>query len=151
MKKENISRESILFGIIGLLIGVLLTVFVVTVSVNTNNQTMMRMMGMHTEQNDRMSRSSMSMDGMTNDLKNKSGDEFDKAFLSEMIVHHQGAIDMANLVLQKSTRPELRSLANDIIAAQTKEINQMKAWQQAWGYTTTQSSSDDSMMGGMHH
>jgi uncharacterized protein (DUF305 family) len=56
---------------------------------------------------------------------------------------------MANLVLQKSSRPELRQLANDIIAAQTKEINQMKTWQQQWGYTTS-SSSDDSV-GGMHN
>ena len=144
-------KESILYCVVGLFIGVLLTAFVATVSVNTNNQTMMRMMGMHTDQNNNNSTggSSMSMEDMTNDLKNKSGDEFDKAFLAEMIVHHQGAIDMANLVLQKSNRPELRSLANDIIAAQTKEINQMKMWQTQWGYTT--SSSSDSSMSGMHH
>jgi uncharacterized protein (DUF305 family) len=150
MKKDEVMKQSVLYGVIGLLVGVLLTVFVAAVSVNTNNQTMMKMMGMHTDQNDNTtSGSSMSMDDMTSDLKNKTGDEFDKAFLAEMIIHHQGAIDMANLVLQKSTRPELRSLANDIIAAQTKEINQMKTWQQQWGYTT--SSSSDNSMGGMHH
>lgn len=138
-------KESILYGVIGLLVGVLLAVFVATVSVNTNNQTMMRMMGM----NQMMDDSSMSMDDMTNELKNKSGEEFDKAFLAQMIIHHQGAIDMANLVLQKSTKPELRNLANEIITAQTKEINQMKVWQQQWGYPVS-SSSDDSM-GGMHN
>lgn len=124
-------KESVLYGVIGLLVGVLLAVFVATISVNTQNQTMMRMMGMNTGN---MSGSSMSMEDMTNELKNKSGDEFDKAFLEQMIVHHQGAIDMANLVLQKSSKPELKQLANDIIAAQTKEINQMKEWQQQWGY-----------------
>lgn len=150
MKKDEINKQSILYGIIGLLIGVLLAVFVASISVNNNNQTIMRMMGMNTNQNSSgaMRDSSMSMDDMTNELKSKTGDEFDKAFLAEMIVHHQGAIDMANLVLQKSTRPELRSLANDIITAQTKEINQMKTWQQQWGYPVS-SSSDDSM-GGMH-
>lgn len=137
-------KESILYGVIGLLVGVLLTVFVATVSVNTNNQSMMRMMGMNT--NSMMSDSSMSMEDMTNELKNKSGDEFDKAFLAQMIIHHQGAIDMANLVLQKSTRPELRNLANEIIAAQTKEINQMKTWQQQWGYPV----SNTNTSGGMH-
>ncbi len=150
MKKDEVMKQSILYGIIGLLVGILLTVFVATISVNNNNQTMMRVMGMKTNQNSPsvMRDSSMSMDDMTNELKSKTGDEFDKAFLAEMIVHHQGAIDMANLVLQKSTKPELRSLANDIIAAQTKEINQMKIWQQQWGYPVS-SSSDDSM-GGMH-
>jgi uncharacterized protein (DUF305 family) len=150
MNKDEINKQSILYGLIGLLVGVLLAVFVATISVNNNNQTMMRMMGMNTNQNSTgtMSDSSMSMADMTNELKSKTGDEFDKAFLAEMIIHHQGAIDMANLVLQKSTRPELRSLANDIIAAQTKEINQMKTWQQQWGYPVS-SGSDDSM-GGMH-
>lgn len=150
MKKDEVMKQSVLYGVIGLLVGVLLTVFIAAVSVNTNNQTMMRMMGMHTnEQGSSSNGSSMSMDDMTNDLKNKSGDEFDKAFLEEMIIHHQGAIDMANLVLQKSTKPELRNLANDIITAQTKEINQMKTWQQQWGYGT--SSSSDNSMGGMMH
>lgn len=137
-------KESILYGVIGLLVGVLLTVFVATVSVNTNNQTMMKMMGMNT--NSMMSDSSMSMEDMTNELKNKSGDEFDKVFLEQMIIHHQGAIDMANLVLQKSSRPELRKLAEEIITAQTKEINQMKQWQMQWGYATS-----NSTMGGMHN
>lgn len=136
-------KESILYGVIGLLVGVLLTVFVATVSVNTSNQTMMRMMGMNTSM---MDDSSMSMEDMTNELKNKSGSEFDKVFLEQMIIHHQGAIDMANLVLQKSTRPELLKLAEDIIAAQTKEINQMKEWQAQWGYPVS-----DGSTGGMHN
>ncbi len=143
MKENRMKKESILYAVIGLLVGILLTVFVATISVNTNNQTMMRMMGMNINS---MNNSSMSMDNMTNELKNKSGEEFDKAFLTQMIIHHQGAIDMADLVLQKSTRPELRNLANEIIAAQTKEINQMKAWQQQWGYPV----SDSTGSGGMH-
>jgi uncharacterized protein (DUF305 family) len=39
---------------------------------------------------------------------------------------------MAELVLQKSNRPELKQLANEIITAQTKEISQMESWRQEW-------------------
>lgn len=72
------------------------------------------------------------MQGMNAGLVGKTGDEFDKAFLSEMIVHHQGAVEMAQAVLKNSKRPELIKLANDIIAAQTKEIDTMKGWQTQW-------------------
>jgi uncharacterized protein (DUF305 family) len=72
------------------------------------------------------------MADMNTNLKGKTGDEFDKAFLDEMIVHHEGAVDMVALVLKNSSRGELRTLANDIIKAQTKEINEMKTWQAAW-------------------
>lgn len=72
------------------------------------------------------------MDAMTAGLQNKSSDEFDKAFLDEMVIHHQGAIDMAELVLQKSNRSELKQLANEIITAQTKEISQMESWRAEW-------------------
>lgn len=77
----------------------------------------------------------MSMADMMHDmnasLQGKSGDELDKTFLSEMIVHHQGAVDMAKLVLD-SKHPELAKLAQDIITAQEKEISLMKQWQQEW-------------------
>lgn len=72
------------------------------------------------------------MSGMMSGLEGKTGDEFDKAFLSEMIVHHQGAVDMANEVLKTSKRPELLRLAKDIISAQTKEIYMMQNWQKNW-------------------
>ncbi|MBP9752144.1 MAG: DUF305 domain-containing protein [Candidatus Moranbacteria bacterium] len=75
----------------------------------------------------------MAMDGMTDRLKTEEkGDLFDRAFLEEMIVHHKGAVDMAKLVLEKSARPELRKLAEEIIAAQTKEIDDMKGWLGTW-------------------
>jgi uncharacterized protein (DUF305 family) len=72
------------------------------------------------------------MQNMTMGLSGKTGDAFDKEFLAEMIIHHEGAVAMAKQVLATSKRPELLQLANDIIAAQTKEIGMMQAWQKKW-------------------
>lgn len=46
------NKEAILYGIIGLLTGSLITIIVATTSVNNHNGTMMQMMGMHTDSND---------------------------------------------------------------------------------------------------
>lgn len=72
------------------------------------------------------------MDGMMAGLAGKTGDDFDKAFLTGMIAHHEGAVGMAQEVLKTSTRPELKTMAEGIISAQTKEIEQMKAWKTSW-------------------
>lgn len=59
--------------------------------------------------------------------------EYDLRFIDAMIPHHRGAIDMANEALQKSQRPEIKSLAQNIIKAQTREENQlMRKWRKAW-------------------
>lgn len=73
-----------------------------------------------------------SMTGMMSGLAGKSGPEFERAFLEEMIVHHEGAVAMAKKLLEESTRPELVALGNDIITAQTKEIAMMKNWLIEW-------------------
>jgi len=81
--------------------------------------------------NDGSDMSSMMMD-MNAALRGKTGDDFDKAFLSEMIVHHQGAIDMAELALTGAKHQEIKDLSKAIVSAQTKEIAEMKSWQKAW-------------------
>ena len=69
-----------------------------------------------------------SMKTMMNGMNVKPTGKPDKDFVLVMMPHHQGAIDMAKVELQYGTDPELRQLATDIVAAQEKEIAQMKAW-----------------------
>lgn len=133
-------KESILYGIIGLLAGVVITGLTATYSVNNDNQGMMRVMGMHTNANVQgMMDNDMSMGAMTNSLKGKTGDDFDKAFIKQMIDHHQGAIDMAKLAKDNAKHDEVKKLSDDILAAQSKEIDMMQSWQTQWGYKTSSS------------
>lgn len=82
-------------------------------------------------QDDGSAMAGMMMD-MNAALRGKTGDALDKAFLEEMIVHHEGAIEMAELLLAGTKRPELQKLGTAIITAQTSEIEQMKEWRAQW-------------------
>jgi uncharacterized protein (DUF305 family) len=55
----------------------------------------------------------------------------DRDFLAMMIPHHQGAIDMARIVIASGKKPEVKKFAEDIIAHQQAEIDLMKRWLQA--------------------
>ena len=72
------------------------------------------------------------MASMNKNLEGRVGDEFDKAFISEMILHHEGAVEMAELALTNAGHQEIKDLAQAIISAQNKEISDMKAWQTTW-------------------
>lgn len=72
------------------------------------------------------------MHDMNAALEGKTGDEFDRAFLTEMIVHHEGAVVMAEAALRDAKHKEIKDLAGAIISAQNKEIADMKSWLKSW-------------------
>lgn len=137
-------KTEYLYGIIGLLGGIVIAIVFANNAVNTNNQRMMGMMGiraqapscqMGQESGERMEMGmGSSMEDMMDSLDGKTGDEFDKTFIEEMIVHHQGAIDMAQLAQENAGHDEIKSMAKDIISAQSNEIEMMRKWQQDWDY-----------------
>jgi uncharacterized protein (DUF305 family) len=59
-------------------------------------------------------------------------DPFDKAFIDNMIPHHESAIEMAQVVLEESENPEIREIAESIVDAQEREIEQMRSWRDEW-------------------
>ena len=75
----------------------------------------------------------------------------DKHFIEQMIPHHDGAIAMAKIALERSKRAEVLELAKAIISSQEKEIVDMQTWYQAWfGKAVPQNATGGMMhMGGM--
>ncbi|MBN8866522.1 MAG: DUF305 domain-containing protein [Solirubrobacterales bacterium] len=57
---------------------------------------------------------------------------FDREFIDQMIPHHQGAIRMAYMVLEDGEDEETVDLAEAVVAAQSKEIDQMNRWRLEW-------------------
>lgn len=109
--------KPLLFGIIGFLLGGLL----VSVAATTFDKPA----------------DDMSMDQMVTSLKDKQGEAYDAAFITDMVVHHEAAVDMAKLSEKQAKHPEIKELSEDIIAAQEREIHAMKQWQADWGYSMT--------------
>lgn len=108
-------NQHILYGVIGLLAGSLITVFLTTNAVNSNNFGVMQMMGV---------RRGVNSVSTINNL--------DKHFIEQMIPHHEGAIDMAKLAKERSKLSEILTLSDSIIQSQSDEINQMKQWYKNW-------------------
>jgi uncharacterized protein (DUF305 family) len=58
---------------------------------------------------------------------------FDRAFIDAMVPHHQAAIEMANEAKDAGlANPDLIKIADDIIATQQDEIDQMLEWREQW-------------------
>lgn len=114
--------KSLLYGLIGFFIGG----FIVAVAATTINKPVVQ------TNNDEMT-----MSQMVASLEDKTGDDYDKEFVAGMIDHHQSAVDMAKLSAKNAKHDEIKQLSKAIIAAQAKEINEMKQWQIDWDYSTT--------------
>lgn len=109
-------QEKILYGVVGLLIGVIATWAFANKAVNSHHPGMMNMMG--------MSQTSQMMDNI------------DRHFIEQMIPHHADAIAMGHLALEKAEHQEIKNLGQEIINAQSTEIDQMKSWYQDWFNTS---------------
>ena len=79
------------------------------------------------------------------------GGAVDQHFIIQMIPHHEGAIEMAKVALERSKRPEIITLANGIIEAQTREINDMRSWYQSWFGSAPPQGGVGMQGGGMMH
>lgn len=127
-------NKNIVIGILALIIA-LGAGYAIGASVNRYDNDDYGRGGMHMMPNGQMMGDN-SMQGMMMDMNaaliGKTGDSFDRAFLAEMIVHHQGAVEMAELALKNAKHQEIKDLATAIIAAQNKEIADMKTWEKAW-------------------
>ena len=59
-------------------------------------------------------------------------DPFDKAFIDNMIPHHESAIQMAQVALEESENLKILEIAGAIVDAQEREIEQMRSWRDDW-------------------
>ncbi len=145
---ENIKNNSIAITILALVIGAISGYLVA----RTPGEYMRERggedgsipVGMH-----RMPDGSMMGNGSTNREMGMMGDmdhgmmmvTSEKEFLTEMIPHHEEAVATAKEVLARgATTPEIKTLMENIVTAQEKEIADMKTWYQAWYGTAYQPS-----------
>jgi len=68
----------------------------------------------------------------------------DVQFATDMIPHHAQALEMVNLTIGRDLTPEVQELADQIMAAQTPEVEQMTAWLREWDQPVPETSLDHS-------
>lgn len=110
------TKGILIYGVVGFVVGVVITLLFAANAITSNNMGMMRMMGMHS----------------TNRNMSSDVNAIDAHFIEQMIPHHEDAITMSKLALTKATKTEVKELAQSIIVSQQKEIDQMRAWYKDW-------------------
>jgi uncharacterized protein (DUF305 family) len=65
-------------------------------------------------------------------LGSLNGKEFDMEFVRQMIPHHEGAIEMARDLANRTQRTELKELGGAIVTTQQEDIDDMKEWADEW-------------------
>lgn len=131
-------NNKIVFGIGGIIIGLVIAIFFTT-TISPYRNGGFGMMGWRNN-----SGSNQGLTGNTQVANN-----IDKHFIEQMIPHHDGAVAMAKLALEKSKRTEIKTLATAIIEGQTKEIQDMGVWYKDWFGKDVPQVSTGMMGGGM--
>ena len=97
-----------------------------------------------------ISASDAGVSGATNaPAPDRSTVNFEIKFMTDMIDHHQMAIEMAEICVDQAVHEELRAMCRDIIAAQSQEIQRMQSWLQQWygvSYQPTMKPGDEKML-----
>jgi uncharacterized protein (DUF305 family) len=70
-------------------------------------------------------------------------DSAEAGFARDMAIHHAQAVEMAEIVRDRTTDPEIRLLASDIALTQQSQIGRFQGWLDAWGLPAT--GADDPM------
>lgn len=131
-------NNKITFGIGGIIIGlVIATFFTSTIFPYRNGY--LGMMGWRNNP--------VSNQGLTGNTQ--VANNIDRHFIEQMIPHHEGAVAMAKLALERSKRTEIKTLATAIIEGQTKEITDMAVWYKDWFGVDVPKVSAGMMGGGM--
>ncbi len=134
--------------ILGLILSVGVGIFTISCMDNAANSNMSMnrngMMNSNSSMNKNMNMNGMNHNSMSmnsnmpmnhSEMKsdvNAANQPYDLQFLDTMTHHHQGAVEMAKMVLSKSSNEELKKFAQNIITDQNKEIAQMKDWREKW-------------------
>ncbi|MFA7193599.1 MAG: DUF305 domain-containing protein [Candidatus Paceibacterota bacterium] len=123
-------NQKVVFLITGLVVGIFVGHFIGGGDFKSNSKMHQMPDGtmMHNDHKSGASNMDEMMHSMTASLEGKMGAEFDREFLEQMIIHHEGAVEMARMVLVQSKEAKLINLAQDIIDAQTSEIKMMQNW-----------------------
>lgn len=109
------NKETIVSGSVGVVIGIILTLIFAGGGG-----------GMMGNWNSLMGSNNTSMPG------NQMQNNIDSHFIEQMIPHHEDAITMAGVALEKAQHPEIKQLAQDIKRSQSEEIGKMQNWYKDW-------------------
>lgn len=136
---EN-KNQTIIIGLLALIVGLLFGYFFGTNTMMSprnfsNGESMYEEMGEHMYDEEIVNNDGAmqhAMDEMMLGFRGLEGEAYEEMFLRGMIVHHLGAISMAEELLKQTDRPELIELANNIINSQKGEVEMMKGWMGTW-------------------
>jgi len=146
-------QNTILIAIIALLIGGMSVYLLIGGAGTKTEETSNAPAGMHQMPDGTMMGDSMSMSDINDNMPmgNMAGMDMDmmmvqseREFITGMIPHHQEAVDTAKEVIERGgSTPEIKTLAEDIVVAQEKEIALMKQWYQDWYGVAYEAQSED--------